>query len=347
DVFTNYGHYMPRTHCLVDEAGNPDWPWIIGLVVLTLGVIGAYLRIYVFWMMTYSAQDKRDRNRKMFELANIFFWCAICGYAMSILMFAWPAYRLLAIFLVFLNAWSWKFVFSDLGEFKISLQAKTYQRRLAESLRERNQELERLVASRTRDAERARLEAEAANDAKSAFLATMSHEIRTPMTAILGFTDLLQDEDLDDDRRTEALGTISRNGAHLLSLINDVLDLSKIESGRIEFEHLEYAPASLLLDVRDLLQGAATDKGLALDLEVDGPVPALARGDPTRLRQILVNLVSNAIKFTERGSITVRCRYDDGALLYEVRDTGTGIPPDKFDLIFEPFRQADDSTSRR
>ncbi|MFI4882831.1 MAG: hypothetical protein ACIAQU_09640, partial [Phycisphaerales bacterium JB064] len=170
--FSNFGNYLPRTHCMMDESGNPDWPWIILLITLTAGVITAYSRIYWFWMRTHRAQDPRDRNHKMFELASIFFWCAVCGYAFSIMAFAWPAYRLLAGALVLLNLWSWKFVIGDLKDFKSSLTAKATERQLHEELRDRNSILEQLVIERTEALEAATQKAVDANLAKSRFLAS-------------------------------------------------------------------------------------------------------------------------------------------------------------------------------
>jgi diguanylate cyclase (GGDEF)-like protein len=131
DFFTNFGHYMPRIHCLTGPDGTPDWPWIFGLVALSTGVILAYLRIYVFWCRSYLSEDDRDRNVKLMDLAQMFLWCAITGYASSMLMFVWPAYRLVALLLVVLNVWSWRFAL-NLKAFRVSISANRY-RRLAET----------------------------------------------------------------------------------------------------------------------------------------------------------------------------------------------------------------------
>jgi signal transduction histidine kinase/CheY-like chemotaxis protein len=351
--FTNSGSYLPRTHCMVDQAGNPDWPWIIMLVTLTAGVIGAYGRIYWFWIRTHRAQDPQDRNHKMFELANIFFWCAICGYAFSIMIFAWPAYRLLTFALLVLNIWSWRFVLTDLGDFKCSLTAKATARRLNDELRDRNATLERQVAERTQELESARQAAVDANQAKSRFLASMSHEIRTPMTAIMGFAGLLQDahrEGYDIDTES-ALGTITQNANHLLVLIDDVLDVSKVEAGRMTVERLEINPIRLAWEVVDLLRERALAKGLDLSLRYDTPLPRTIRTDPTRLRQILLNLVGNAIKFTSRGSVTVRLCFDPaaGVMSFAVVDSGIGMTAEQLARAreFHAFSQADDATTRR
>ncbi len=195
--------------------------------------------------------------------------------------------------------------------------------------------------------------AEAASRAKTAFLANISHEIRTPMTAILGYTDLLLDPERPHEDRGEWMRTIRRNGDHLLSLINDILDLSKIEAGKLEIEWRPCAPAEIVRDVLSLVSRSALEKGLELRVEYAGPVPASIRTDPTRLRQILVNLVANAIKFTGEGSVRVAVAHEpvSGAspsrLRFDVVDTGIGIPRHKLQTIFEPFSQGDVSTTRK
>ncbi|MFI4862503.1 MAG: putative bifunctional diguanylate cyclase/phosphodiesterase [Phycisphaerales bacterium JB063] len=130
DFFSNYGNYMPRSHCLMNQAGQPDWPWIIALIVLNLGVIAAYLRIYIFWCRSYFAEKRNDRNRKLMDLAQIFLWCAVCGYVASVVIFFWPGYRAVALCLLMLNLWSWKFSW-NLNSFRVSFSANRY-RRMAE-----------------------------------------------------------------------------------------------------------------------------------------------------------------------------------------------------------------------
>ncbi len=195
-------------------------------------------------------------------------------------------------------------------------------------------------------------EAESANQAKSEFLANMSHEIRTPMNAILGFTELLRrGHGKSEDERRRHLETIHASGEHLLQLINDVLDLSKIESGRVEIELIPFAPHTLLEEVVGALAVKAAEKGLPLELEFDGPIPDTICSDPTRLRQIVTNLLSNAVKFTEAGSVRVVGRLEeDGSTTrfrVDVTDTGIGIPPEAVESIFEAFVQADSSVTRR
>ncbi|MYN43323.1 hybrid sensor histidine kinase/response regulator, partial [Duganella sp. FT109W] len=190
-------------------------------------------------------------------------------------------------------------------------------------------------------------EADAANRAKSAFLAMMSHEIRTPLTAVIGFGEQLADADRSE---TAELGRIIvRNSQHLLSLINDILDMSKVESGKLVLESVPFAPAEALEAVSALLRGSAVQRGIGYRASVDGDCPAAVLGDPMRWRQILMNLVSNAIKFTAHGAVEVSVWYQtDGQLLCcRVRDSGIGMSAEQVAALFTPFTQADSSVARR
>lgn len=189
--------------------------------------------------------------------------------------------------------------------------------------------------------------ADTANRAKSEFLANMSHEIRTPMTAILGYADLLEGPDPDPAAGQEAIRAIRRSGRHLLTIINDVLDLSKIESGRLEVVEDLCDLCSLVEDVTGSLRSQAERKGLGLTARIVNTVPDRVLTDTHRVRQILINLVGNAIKFTEQGGVELAVSYRLGRLQIEVRDTGIGVAADKLDAIFRPFEQADNSASRR
>ena len=195
--------------------------------------------------------------------------------------------------------------------------------------------------------------AEAASRSKSEFLANMSHEIRTPMTAILGFAEILLaegDVSRAPPERMEAISTIARNGKYLIELINDILDLSKIESGKLVAERVNCSPWQIVAEVASLMRVRSNAKGLPLVVHQDGPIPETIRTDPTRLRQILINLVGNAVKFTEVGEVRLVTRLLDGdqpRLQFEVIDTGIGMTEAKIEKLFEPFVQADSSTTRK
>lgn len=197
----------------------------------------------------------------------------------------------------------------------------------------------------------AKEEADAANRAKSNFLASMSHELRTPLTGILGFADLMIDGATDEQRRQEYLRTIRDSGKHLLDLINDILDLSKIEANRFTVERAACPPHVVLNEVVSIMRAEAQSKGLNLRCRWASPVPSVVETDGARLRQILLNLIGNAIKFTQHGMIEVVARVAPSAnrhnLLIDVTDTGIGIAEDKLQCIFEPFVQADSSVTRR
>jgi signal transduction histidine kinase/CheY-like chemotaxis protein/HPt (histidine-containing phosphotransfer) domain-containing protein len=223
-------------------------------------------------------------------------------------------------------------------------------RRLEQALHHTYDDLERRVSQRTAELTEARNAALQAAQAKSEFLANMSHEIRTPLTAILGFTNLLGDPSLSDAERAAHRETIRRNGEHLLSVINDILDLSKIEAGKLSVERVSCALPELIRSVSGSMRGRAIEKGLQFVVEGRGPLPETIRTDPTRLRQILINLLGNAIKFTESGTVRLVVRLGSGSqprLCIDVVDTGIGLDPDVLSRLFLPFTQADPSTSRR
>ncbi len=200
--------------------------------------------------------------------------------------------------------------------------------------------------------EEAHDEAEAASRAKSEFLANMSHEIRTPMTAILGFADVLRTEgdlSLAPELRIGAIDAINRNAEHLLSIINNILDLSKIEAGKMSIEGIPCSPCRIVAEVVSLMRVRAEGKALSLDVEYSGPIPEVIRTDPTRLRQILINLIGNAIKFTRQGGVRLEIRFSNGTgsnMEFDVVDTGIGVAKELVGSLFQPFSQADASTTR-
>lgn len=237
-------------------------------------------------------------------------------------------------------------------------QRKLWEQRMAEhaeALQAANRDLEaqQQVLRETNEAlEKAKRVAEDATRAKSEFLANMSHEIRTPMSAVLGFTDILIDPTTTQSDFHDAAQIIRRNSTHLLQIINDILDVSKIEAGRMEIERIPCSPVEIVREVMDSLSVRAAAKQLVFEHSFDGPMPDRITTDPTRLRQILLNLLGNALKFTEVGFVRLKVSLDQSTpdmpnLIFEVTDSGVGMDNSQLERLFQPFTQADSSTTRR
>ena len=308
--------------------------WLTAAMVLVLkryyhggNVFSAFLAVCI--LLSLGGQICMSFSKRLFDAC---FDVAHCATAMSYCM------PVLGIFIQALN------------EMKKSSRELASRRRAEQSLREHRNHLEDLVNKRTGELAIAKKRAEAANELKGRFLANMSHEIRTPMNAIIGFCDLLARGGLGDEQRNH-IEIIKESGENLLRLVDDILDFSKIEAGRLDVEAADFSLAHLLNSIESLMRPKAVEKGLDFSVAVKGRLPSRLHSDPVRVRQCLVNLVGNAIKFTEEGNVLleISLQRENGKLFvrFDVADSGIGIPEDKHELIFDSFTQADSETTHR
>ncbi|QDV36136.1 ATP-binding protein [Tautonia plasticadhaerens] len=346
------GGFPARWHC--------GTGWSAGLGWLHIGadvaIWGAYLAIPC--VLLYFVSKRRDLPfHGVFYLFGAFILSCGMTHLVDAGIFYWPAYRLLGLMKLVTAAVSWLTVAALIPIVPRAMELPGVMRlndQLTAEVAERKKAQEQLQAyASALESANGRLaelssEADQANQAKSAFLANMSHEIRTPMTAILGYADeLLRDtRPGDDPARLDAVRTIRENGEHLLELVNDILDLSRIEAGRLEVDRRSVELPRLVAEVESLMGVLARRKGLALKLGFDGPVPVRIESDPVRLKQVLVNLVGNALKYTAEGEVRLTARLRRGteagpgvaALLeFEVADTGVGMAEEEVARLYTPY----------
>lgn len=201
------------------------------------------------------------------------------------------------------------------------------------------------IKKNTEELKKAKLIAEEASEAKMKFLANMSHEIRTPLNSIIGFTDLLEENESDEDKK-RLLSIVNKAGKHLLAIISDILDFSKIDNEQIVLEKNDFSIRMLIKEVSDMFYLSFKEKNIGFRYEIDTEVPSVIIGDSFRIKQIIINIINNALKFTDSGNVVISVNYDDGYLSISISDTGRGIEEDKIEEIFDEFKQSDNSTTR-
>jgi signal transduction histidine kinase/ActR/RegA family two-component response regulator len=287
-----------------------------------VGIFGAYFAIPIALIYFARKRDDFEFGALFYLIAAFILFCGT-GHLIEAIIFYWPIYRFAGLVKLATAIVSWSTFFVLLRLIPRALQMNEI-----ESL---NQKLEK------------------ANSAKQNFLANMSHEIRTPMTAILGYSELLNGSE-DEAERTQSIAAINRNSEHLLGLLDDILDLSKIEAGHVEVEQVPFSLQQVLQSVSDAMSHRAKQRQNTIVPELDEKLPEIVMGDPTRLRQVLFNLTGNAIKFTENGEIRVRVSADEeqpSLIRFEVIDQGIGMTAEQAAKVFVAFAQADTSTTRK
>ncbi|MDJ1182474.1 ATP-binding protein [Roseofilum casamattae] len=289
-------------------------------------ILAATVTIYLHHLILGYAQTL---GCPIYVFANPHFWLMFCSHILYFLPFVGM--------MLYLSIWLRREGYENQQDLKAL-------REVEQELTKLNELLENRVEERTKELVVAKEKAEVANQAKSSFIANMSHELRTPLNAILGFAQIMTRSQTLPSEHQESVGIINRSGEHLLTLINNILDLSKIEAGRITLNEKNFDLHRLLDDLHDMFQLKASDKGLQLLLESEENLPRYIRTDEVKLRQILINLINNALKFTEQGGISVKVTHQlekqqPTTIHFAVEDTGAGIAPEELDQLFEAFTQ--------
>lgn len=350
DYLSNYGRYMPRTHCLLNEAGAPDWPWITALIALSSGIVIAYTRIFIFWMKCYFAEEQRDRSSKLWDLALIFLMCAVCGYGLNILIFFWPVYRLLAVCLLVLNIASWRFAW-NLKPFQKSFTSIRLERELAATLQEQNKTLaahnRELAAEREALRQANRELAAAQNDLLNAnndlsernkelddFAYVASHDLKAPLRAIDNLARWVNDDvkEVASPSAIEDLQLMQSRVHRMEGLLDDLLDYSR--AGRKKYESSQINVLEFVAESCEVVDLPAT-----MQLKVSGDDFEI-KTQLAPLAQVLRNLVDNAHKHHDRqtGSIAISVHQINDLVEFIVEDDGPGISHEYHARIFEMFR---------
>jgi signal transduction histidine kinase/ActR/RegA family two-component response regulator len=334
---------MPHGYCL-----RWDGPLLFVLISSNLGIAIAYFAI-PFALRMFVGKRADLPYPHMFKLFAAFILSCGVTHVAKVLTFYYPAYWPEAL----LDAWTAAISLTT-AVLLYPLIPKVLSLRSPQSLQQINEQLEsanKELAQVNDELKVARDQALEASNLKSAFVANVSHELRTPLSGVLGMNELILSTSLSEEQRMMA-ETVRDSARNLLLLVNDILDLSKIEAGRMNMEAIPMHPKQILEDVRDLLSSAAANKHIQLNLEIAPDLPPKVLGDPVRTHQVLLNLVGNAVKFTHMGRVSMRSFVEsnsEGRILirFEVSDTGIGMTQDEMRLLFMPFVQADMSTTRK